>query len=364
MSDEAPGEDEARRRRRQGLDARRVRQAEPGREGRRRTRRPLPDQALPAELEALAIDAGRGRLARRRRRGDDLKLTNLDKVLFGPPPSDPEAAAGDEARADRLLRPDRADDAAPPRRAAAQPPALPERRRGPGLLAEGHPGDRADVAPALARDRRRGSQGERAPDRRPGRDAVLARQPGRLRDPRLDVAARGPVTADVRADRHRPRARRRPGRRRSSSPGSTGRRSRISACAATRRRPASAGSRSGSRSSRATRSATRATGSSGSAGRSGRRCRISCRGTGRRRAAAARPASTTPRTPRSRRSSRRTPSGPSAGAPVSAPIAWDELDDPDLRPDRWTIRTIVERVEEVGDLFAGAQTDSQVLPPV
>ena len=55
---------------------------------------------------------------------------------------------------------------------------------------------------------------------------------------------------------------------------------------------------------------------------------------------------------------------PSAGAPVSAPIAWDELDDPELRPDRWTIRTMIERVETVGDLFAEAQTDAQVLPPV
>jgi len=55
---------------------------------------------------------------------------------------------------------------------------------------------------------------------------------------------------------------------------------------------------------------------------------------------------------------------PSAGAPVSAPISWDELDDPDLRPDGWTIRTIVERVERIGDLFAAGQTDAQVLPPV
>ena len=55
---------------------------------------------------------------------------------------------------------------------------------------------------------------------------------------------------------------------------------------------------------------------------------------------------------------------PAAGAPVSAPITWDELDDPDLRPDRWTVRTILERVGEVGDLFAAAQTDAQVLPPV
>ena len=49
---------------------------------------------------------------------------------------------------------------------------------------------------------------------------------------------------------------------------------------------------------------------------------------------------------------------------MSAPIAWEELDDPELRPDRWTIRTIVERVAERGDLFAGAQTDAQELPSV
>jgi bifunctional non-homologous end joining protein LigD len=55
---------------------------------------------------------------------------------------------------------------------------------------------------------------------------------------------------------------------------------------------------------------------------------------------------------------------PADGAPVSAPIAWDELDDPELRPDRWTIRDIVERVKRVGDLFAAAQTDAQELPPV
>ena len=53
---------------------------------------------------------------------------------------------------------------------------------------------------------------------------------------------------------------------------------------------------------------------------------------------------------------------PAAGAPVSAPISWDELDDPDLRPNRWTIRNVVARVAEVGDLFAKAQTDHQELP--
>ena len=53
---------------------------------------------------------------------------------------------------------------------------------------------------------------------------------------------------------------------------------------------------------------------------------------------------------------------PAPGAPVSAPITWDELDDPTLRPNRWTIRTMPDRVAEIGDVFAPAQTDAQVLP--
>jgi bifunctional non-homologous end joining protein LigD len=44
------------------------------------------------------------------------------------------------------------------------------------------------------------------------------------------------------------------------------------------------------------------------------------------------------------------------------PIGWHELDDPDLRPDRWTIRTAPARLAETGDLFRGALVDDQVLP--
>jgi bifunctional non-homologous end joining protein LigD len=55
---------------------------------------------------------------------------------------------------------------------------------------------------------------------------------------------------------------------------------------------------------------------------------------------------------------------PAAGAPVSAPIRWEELDDPDLRPDRWTIRTMPARLREVGDLFAGILDHPQPLPPL
>jgi bifunctional non-homologous end joining protein LigD len=53
---------------------------------------------------------------------------------------------------------------------------------------------------------------------------------------------------------------------------------------------------------------------------------------------------------------------PRPGAPVSAPIRWEELDDPDLRPDRWTVRNLPARVAQLGDLFAGAQSNHQVLP--
>ena len=55
---------------------------------------------------------------------------------------------------------------------------------------------------------------------------------------------------------------------------------------------------------------------------------------------------------------------PAPGAPISAPIDWAELEDPDLRPDRWTIRTILPRIEARGDLFAPALAQDQVLPPL
>jgi bifunctional non-homologous end joining protein LigD len=55
---------------------------------------------------------------------------------------------------------------------------------------------------------------------------------------------------------------------------------------------------------------------------------------------------------------------PAIGAPVSTPIAWKELDDPRLRPDRWTIKTLGDRLLEVGDLFHDALTLRQRLPAI
>ena len=50
------------------------------------------------------------------------------------------------------------------------------------------------------------------------------------------------------------------------------------------------------------------------------------------------------------------------GAPVSVPITWDELDDPDLAPDRWTIANVAERVASVGDPLAPLIGVQQRLP--
>ena len=55
---------------------------------------------------------------------------------------------------------------------------------------------------------------------------------------------------------------------------------------------------------------------------------------------------------------------PAPGAPVSMPIEWDELEDPLLRPDRWTIRDAPARLAERGDPFAFVLTDRQELPPI
>ena len=53
-----------------------------------------------------------------------------------------------------------------------------------------------------------------------------------------------------------------------------------------------------------------------------------------------------------------------AGAPVSAPIDWDELDDPSLRPAAFTIRDLPARLAQRGDPFRPVLTIPQILPPV
>ena len=39
---------------------------------------------------------------------------------------------------------------------------------------------------------------------------------------------------------------------------------------------------------------------------------------------------------------------PRAGAPVATPLRWEELDDRGLRPDAWSMRTVLERLDALG----------------
>ena len=53
-----------------------------------------------------------------------------------------------------------------------------------------------------------------------------------------------------------------------------------------------------------------------------------------------------------------------AGAPVSVPIAWGELDDPDLAPDRWTVRSALDHLAAHGDPLRDLIGLDQRLPPL
>jgi bifunctional non-homologous end joining protein LigD len=53
---------------------------------------------------------------------------------------------------------------------------------------------------------------------------------------------------------------------------------------------------------------------------------------------------------------------PAPGAPVSVPLTWEELDDDDLRPDQWTIRDVGARLQEAGDPLAPLIGIQQRLP--
>jgi bifunctional non-homologous end joining protein LigD len=53
---------------------------------------------------------------------------------------------------------------------------------------------------------------------------------------------------------------------------------------------------------------------------------------------------------------------PLPGAPVATPLAWDELEDDGLHAQRWTLRTIGERLDAVGDPWDGIARHARSLP--
>ncbi len=139
--------------------------------------------------------------------GQELKLTNLDKTLFPPRDGVDEPALTKRdlityfARIAPAMLPHLLDRPLNLQR-------FPNGAGAPGFWQKDIPVVGPEVAHDLARDRlprARGPGGERPPRRGPRRDAVLARQPGLVRDARLDVDHPRPVDADLRPDRHRPR---------------------------------------------------------------------------------------------------------------------------------------------------------------
>ena len=50
------------------------------------------------------------------------------------------------------------------------------------------------------------------------------------------------------------------------------------------------------------------------------------------------------------------------GAPVATPLEWDELSDPELSAQAWTLRTVGERLAERGDPWAGIAGHAVALP--
>ena len=53
---------------------------------------------------------------------------------------------------------------------------------------------------------------------------------------------------------------------------------------------------------------------------------------------------------------------PLSGAPVSAPLTWEEVDSGQITPGQFTIKTMPERLASLGDLAEGVNRTLNVLP--
>ena len=52
------------------------------------------------------------------------------------------------------------------------------------------------------------------------------------------------------------------------------------------------------------------------------------------------------------------------GAPVATPLAWEELEDPELHPRRWTLATVPERLADRGDPWQDIAAGARALPQI
>lgn len=55
---------------------------------------------------------------------------------------------------------------------------------------------------------------------------------------------------------------------------------------------------------------------------------------------------------------------PLTGAPVSTPLCWEEVEEGKIRPGHFTIDTIFQRLESVGDIYAGVLNTRQSLDEI
>jgi bifunctional non-homologous end joining protein LigD len=54
---------------------------------------------------------------------------------------------------------------------------------------------------------------------------------------------------------------------------------------------------------------------------------------------------------------------PKPGAPVATPLHWDELGDRRLTPNRWTIKTLFKRLDQIGgDPWSDLRRHARALP--
>lgn len=49
-------------------------------------------------------------------------------------------------------------------------------------------------------------------------------------------------------------------------------------------------------------------------------------------------------------------------APVAVPLHWEELSDSKLKPDRWTVKTVGDRIDAEGDPWKGMSRSARALP--
>ena len=52
-----------------------------------------------------------------------------------------------------------------------------------------------------------------------------------------------------------------------------------------------------------------------------------------------------------------------AGAPVSAPCTWDEVERGDAGPQTFTLRNMAQRIADAGELWSGMLAERQPLRP-